>query len=58
MSPLWCADFTVPIGQVEYFGPITKKNETMPVTINMVIKRGCDFVLYEMIERMAYSGVL
>ena len=30
----------------------------VPVTINLVVKRGCDFVLYNMIERLADEGVL
>lgn len=59
ICPLYgCADFTVPIGQVKYFSPVTKKVEVVPVTINMVIERGCDFVLYEMIERMVDAGIL
>lgn len=53
-----CADFTVPIGQVPYFSNVTFVEEMVPVTINMVVKRGCDFVLYNMIERLADEGVL
>jgi hypothetical protein len=30
----------------------------VPVTINMVVKRGCDFMLYNMIEKLADEGVL
>lgn len=53
-----CADFTIPIGQVPYFSNITFREEMMPVTINMAVKRGCDFVLYNMIEKLADEGVL
>lgn len=53
-----CADFTVPIGQVPYYSNITFREEMVPVTINMVVKRGCDFVLYNMIEKLADEGVL
>jgi hypothetical protein len=53
-----CADFTVPIGQVPYQSNVTLHEEMVPVTINMVVKRGCDFVLYNMIERLADEGVL
>lgn len=53
-----CADFTVPIGQVPYYSNITFHEEMVPVTINMVMKRGCDFVLYNMIEKFADEGVL
>lgn len=53
-----CADFTIPIGQVPYFSEVTFHEEMVPVTINMVVKRGCDFVLYNMIEKMADAGIL
>ncbi|KAI7344804.1 hypothetical protein D0862_11811 [Hortaea werneckii] len=53
-----CADFTVPIGQVQYQSEVTFHPEYVPVTINMVVKRGCDFVLYNMIEKLADAGVI
>ena len=53
-----CADFTVPIGQVPYWSEVTRHEEMVPVTINMVVKRGCDFLLMNMIERLADEGVL
>ncbi|KAF2262323.1 amidase family protein [Lojkania enalia] len=53
-----CADFTVPIGQVPYQSNVTYHEEMVPVTINMVVKRGCDFMLYNMIEKLADEGVL
>jgi hypothetical protein len=53
-----CADFTIPIGQVPYRSNVTFHEEMVPVTIDMVVKRGCDFVLYNMIEKLADEGVL
>lgn len=53
-----CADFTIPIGQVPYYSNVTFHEEMVPVTINMVVKRGCDFVLLNMIEKLADHGVL
>lgn len=53
-----CADFTIPIGQVPYYSNVTFHEEMVPVTINMVVKRGCDFMLLNMIERLADRGVL
>lgn len=35
-----CADFTVPIGQVPYFSNVTFRMEMVPVTVNMVVRRG------------------
>ncbi|KAJ3959625.1 hypothetical protein N0V92_003780 [Colletotrichum tropicale] len=52
------ADFTVPIGQVSYFSNVTFQEEIMPVTVNLVAKRGCDFVLFNMINELEDKGVL
>ncbi|KAK7429744.1 hypothetical protein QQZ08_003770 [Neonectria magnoliae] len=52
------ADYTVPIGQVPYFSNVTFQNEMMPVTVNLVAKRGCDFVLFNLINELADRGVL
>ena len=41
-----------------YFSNVTFVTEYVPVTINMVVKRGCDFVLFNMIEKLADEGVL
>nr|POE79833.1 amidase 1 [Quercus suber] len=59
ICPLYgCADFTIPLGQVPYWSQVTFAYEMVPVTINMVVKRGCDFVLYNMVEKLADRGVL
>jgi hypothetical protein len=59
ICPLYgCADFTIPIGQVPYYSNVTFVEEMVPVTISVIIKRGCDFVLYNMIEKLADVGVL
>ncbi|KAF0326954.1 hypothetical protein GQ607_005718 [Colletotrichum asianum] len=52
------ADFTIPIGQVSYYSNVTHQEVSMPVTINMVVKRGCDFVLFNFIEELALHGIL
>ncbi|KAK1999876.1 amidase [Colletotrichum falcatum] len=51
-------DYTVPLGQVSYFSNVTYQVETMPVTINIVAKRGCDFVLFNMVTELARRGIL
>lgn len=53
-----CADYTVPIGQVEYFSNVTRVMEMVPVTVSLVAKRGCDFVLFNVIEKLPEFGVL
>ncbi|CAJ0551573.1 Ff.00g115030.m01.CDS01 [Fusarium sp. VM40] len=51
-------DITVPIGQVTYQSNVTFQAEVMPVTVNMVAKRGCDFVLFNLIDKLVSKGVL
>jgi hypothetical protein len=53
-----CADFTVPIGQVLYFSNVTRVEEMVPVTLSLVMRRGCDFSLFGLIEKMADVGML
>lgn len=53
-----CADFTIPIGQVPYISAVSKKMEMVPVSINMVIRRGCDSVVFDMIKKLADRGLL
>ncbi|KAF9765436.1 hypothetical protein IL306_002281 [Fusarium sp. DS 682] len=51
-------DVTIPIGQVTYQSNVTFQEEMMPVTVNMVAKRGCDFVLFNFINKLVAKGVL
>ncbi|KAF4337258.1 indole-3-acetamide hydrolase [Fusarium beomiforme] len=51
-------DITIPIGQVTYQSNVTFQDEMMPVTVNLVAKRGCDFVLFNFISKLVSKGVL
>ncbi|SPN98678.1 related to amidase family protein [Cephalotrichum gorgonifer] len=53
-----CADFTVPLGQVSYKSRVSLSEEKYPVSINLIVRRGCDFMLYNMVEKMAEAGIL
>ncbi|GIJ83123.1 hypothetical protein Asppvi_001642 [Aspergillus pseudoviridinutans] len=53
-----CVDFTIPLGQVDYYSPVTMIREQWPVTINIIARRGCDFMLFNMIKKLAGEGVL
>ncbi|EAW11674.1 amidase family protein [Aspergillus clavatus NRRL 1] len=59
ICPLFgCVDFTIPLGQVEYQSPITRVREQWPVTINIIARRGCDFMLFNLVKKLAEEGVL
>lgn len=53
-----CADFTIPLGQVPYHSPVSNVTEQFPVSINMIVRRGCDYVLFTMIEKLAQAGII
>ncbi|KAI0181692.1 amidase family protein [Hypoxylon sp. FL1284] len=53
-----CVDMTIPIGQVTYKSNVTFVEEMVPVTVSVIAKRGCDFMLWNMWEKLADEGVL
>ncbi|RAK99367.1 amidase family protein [Aspergillus ibericus CBS 121593] len=53
-----CADFTIPLNQTPYLSPISKIPEQWPVSMNLMVRRGCDFILFDMVERMAEAGII
>ncbi|KAL3473077.1 amidase signature domain-containing protein [Aspergillus californicus] len=53
-----CADYTIPLGQVPYESPITMVTEYYPVSINMIVRRGCDFMLFDLVERLADADII
>ncbi|KAI1106445.1 amidase family protein [Jackrogersella minutella] len=59
LCPIYgCVDMTIPIGQVPYASNVTFVEEMVPVTVSVIAKRGCDFMLWNMWERLADEGVL
>ncbi|KAI1084643.1 amidase family protein [Whalleya microplaca] len=59
LCPIYgCVDMTIPIGQVPYMSNVTFVEEMVPVTVNVIAKRGCDFMLWNMFEKLADEGVL
>ncbi|OTB04047.1 hypothetical protein M426DRAFT_11927 [Hypoxylon sp. CI-4A] len=59
LCPIYgCVDMTIPIGQVPYRSNVTLVEEMVPVTVSVIAKRGCDFMLWNMWEKLADEGVL
>ncbi|KAI2632699.1 amidase family protein [Hypomontagnella submonticulosa] len=59
LCPIYgCVDMTIPIGQVPYMSNVTFVEEMVPVTVSVIAKRGCDFMLWNMWEKLADEGVL
>ncbi|KAH8690792.1 amidase family protein [Talaromyces proteolyticus] len=53
-----CADYTIPLGQVPYESPVTMVTEQYPVSINMMVRRGCDYMLFDLVEKLADAGLV
>ncbi|KAI0882640.1 amidase family protein [Annulohypoxylon maeteangense] len=59
LCPIYgCVDMTIPIGQVPYTSNVTFVEEMVPVTVSVIAKRGCDFMLWNMWEKLADEGLL
>ncbi|KAL0581476.1 hypothetical protein V5O48_000517 [Marasmius crinis-equi] len=51
-------DVTVPIGEVAYFSQVSRRWEPIPVTVQLVARRGCDAVVLELVKVLAEKGIL
>ncbi|RSM08741.1 hypothetical protein CEP52_004499 [Fusarium oligoseptatum] len=51
-------DMVVPIGQVEYYSSITSHTEYLPVTVDLMAAKGCDGMLFSLIQDLYEAGVL
>ncbi|KAG7097536.1 hypothetical protein E1B28_004875 [Marasmius oreades] len=51
-------DVTVPIGEVAYFSSVSRQWEPIPVTIQLVTRRGCDSVILELVKALADTNIL
>ncbi|KAK4505861.1 hypothetical protein PRZ48_003826 [Zasmidium cellare] len=51
-------DFVVPIGEVAYESRVTGKREVLPVSVDLVMGRGCDRVLFELVEGLVEAGLV
>ncbi|KAF2853224.1 amidase signature enzyme [Plenodomus tracheiphilus IPT5] len=51
-------DFVVPIGEAPYNSTITGHVEYLPVTVNFMAAKGCDGMLFSLIEEMYEAGIL
>ncbi|KAJ9131342.1 Amidase family protein [Pleurostoma richardsiae] len=50
-------DVTVPIGSITYDSIISKREEPLVITLNIVAHKGCDFVLMDFLSACAEAGL-
>ncbi|KAL8865738.1 MAG: hypothetical protein Q9174_006725, partial [Haloplaca sp. 1 TL-2023] len=51
-------DFVVPVGEAGYESVVTNHTEVLPVTVDLVVGRGCDGMLFNLIEDLTNAGIL
>lgn len=51
-------EIVVPIGQVRYYSPFTRKEEWQTVTVAFAAPRGCDAVLFDLVDALGSLGLL
>ncbi|KAH9482271.1 Scytalone dehydratase-like protein Arp1 [Psilocybe cubensis] len=51
-------EVTVPIGQVDYFSPLSRTWEPIPIAVQLVSRKGCDKMLLELVRQLAEAGVV
>ena len=59
ISPFWGGpDFVLPLGQAAYFSNITLHEEYLPVTVDILAARGCDGMIFGLVQDLVKEGVL
>ncbi|KAK4540412.1 hypothetical protein LTR36_009269 [Oleoguttula mirabilis] len=59
VSPFWSGpDFVVPIGSASYFSNITLHEEVLPVTVDIMAARGCDGLIFGLVQDLVAAGIL
>ncbi|KAH9827402.1 Amidase [Teratosphaeria destructans] len=59
VSPFWGGpDYVVPIGSVSYKSDITMHDEVLPVTVEIMAAKGCDGMLFGLVQDLVKAGIL
>ncbi|KAK6439998.1 hypothetical protein LTR95_003784 [Oleoguttula sp. CCFEE 5521] len=59
VSPFWSGpDFVLPLGEATTFSNITLHQETLPVTVDILAARGCDGMIFGLVQDLVAAGVL
>lgn len=46
------------VGQIPFNSTISGITEQLPVTVSLVARRGCDFVLLDLLHALARNGIV
>ncbi|PSR84428.1 amidase signature domain-containing protein, partial [Coniella lustricola] len=53
-----CPDSVFPVGEVSGFSDITQHNESWPVTVDVLVAKGCDGLLVKLAQDLAAQGLV
>ncbi|KAK3062019.1 hypothetical protein LTS18_004977 [Coniosporium uncinatum] len=51
-------DMVVPIGQASYFSTVTRHTEYLPVTVDFMAAKGCDGMIFSLVEDLLAAGIV
>ena len=51
-------EYVLPLGESPYYSDITKHEEVLPVTINIMAASGCDGMLFSLVEDLTRQGII
>jgi Asp-tRNA(Asn)/Glu-tRNA(Gln) amidotransferase A subunit family amidase len=51
-------EIIVPIGQYQFYSPYTRQMEYRPMTVAFQAAKGCDLVLFELVDKLAAKGLI
>lgn len=51
-------EIVVPIGQIQYESAYTKRTEWQTVTVALGVAKGCDLVLFDIVDKLTEAGLL
>lgn len=59
VSPFWGGpDFVLPVGEASYNSTITGVLEYLPVTVDIMAARGCDGMIFGLVQDLVKAGIL
>ncbi|CAL8585044.1 hypothetical protein XPA_010624 [Xanthoria parietina] len=51
-------DFVVPLGSASYNSTVTNHTEVLPVSVDIIAARGCDGVIFSLVEALLQAGII
>lgn len=53
-----CPDSVFPLGQVPEFSTITQHDEYFPVTVDVLVAKGCDGLIVKLAQDLVQAGII